>query len=94
MAHSPTLSTTVFITYEARNRDFEVEVEVEFTSDGEDIVVTKWTALGGNEWDINTDWFDERVYDAACDVADEIYAEWLAERGEYERDERMYREAA
>ena len=83
MAQRPTLYAEVYVTYERRNREFEVTVDAEFTTDGEDIIITKWTAQGGNAWDIETEWFDDLVYDAVCAVADDKWQDYLDDQGEY-----------
>ncbi len=78
-------SLFAFITVEYQShtgRDYSVDCEVDYTFDGNDLNITNVAPLGGNDWDINTDWFDELVLDAINDRADDDYAEWLADQGE------------
>lgn len=83
MTKRPTLSVTVYLDYERGNRDYEASVEVDFTTDGEEIRITKWKTWDANATHVDTAWFDELVYEATCNVADDVYAEWLADYGDH-----------
>lgn len=86
----PTFTFTTYITRGHMER--EIEVEATYTFDGEEVVLTDATdKTEGREL---TDWEWESVSDRACECADEDYAEWLAEYGEYLRDQSDDRKAA
>ena len=81
---SPSFTTT---TYLSRGRmEREIEVEVDYTFDGVELVVTnardltEGRELSDHEWD--------HCDDAANAACEEAFAEWLADRGEYLRDQR------
>jgi len=79
MPHTAHLSATINVCWEdARHVERDTDVEVEFTYDGDDLNITKQTAIGSvtgiGEWE-----FDDLVWDAVCAVADEAYAEHMAD---------------
>lgn len=77
------LFTTVSICWETpAGYERDCDVEVDYTFDGEDLRIIKakpiGTPSGVGEWE-----FDELVWEAVNQEADQAYAEWEAERGEY-----------
>ena len=77
-------------TYRGRN-EREFDWEVEYTFDGDEVRVTsakcaKATNPTDEEWN--------RFDDEAANRADQDYADWLADYGEYLRDQQLDREAA
>lgn len=80
--NAPTFTTTTFLTRGHMER--EIEVEIEYTFDGEHLeVVDARDLTEGREL---TDWEWESCEDAAGEVCEKAYAEWLADYGEYLRD--------
>lgn len=90
-----TAPTFYFTTYLTRGRyEREIEVEAEYTIEYHEVTLLEARDLtdGGH---IESDYEWDSVYCAACDRAEEDYAEWLADYGEYLNDLRDYeREAA
>lgn len=80
---SPSFTTTLNLTRGRMERD--IEVEVDYTFDGETLEVTEardlteGRGLSSSEWD-----YAEEAAAADCDAA---FAEWQADRGEYLRDQ-------
>lgn len=98
MAKTAHLFTTVTIDYVTRaGYEREIEIEVDYETDGEDIRITKtsWLGevIGADEYDI-----EEAMREAVWEQMPEAYAEWLADYGDYlyeqARDRQMDREAA
>lgn len=79
------LSTTVTVYWTDRNHERDCEVEVDYTYDGETLTIKKSLALGDTD-SCDDDWYDEQIWEGVGEIADEAYAEWLAEYGEYLRD--------
>lgn len=81
---APNFTTTFYLSRGRMER--EIEVEVDYTFDGVNLDVTECRDLteGGGlypgEWD-----YAEDAANAVCEAA---YAEWMAEYGEYLRDQR------
>jgi hypothetical protein len=93
MAKTSKLFTTVTICWiDRRGTERDCDVEVGYTFDGEDMNVASSRAIGYDHDDIPD--FDELVWQATNKRADEAYAEWQAEYGEYLRDQQIDREAA
>jgi hypothetical protein len=94
MARTAHLTATVMIEWQDyRGNDRECEVEVGYTYDGDDLNIGKCNYLGSVET-IGDDELDELIYEAVADLADDAYAEWQAEYGEYLRDAAEDRKAA
>lgn len=82
-----TLNTSVVIAWEnQRGCDRDCLVEVEYTFDGEDIEILKTNIVGA--CDLGDHQFDELVWEAVNEGADDAYSEWLADRDD---DEGEYR---
>ena len=85
MLKAPTFYLTTYLTRGHMER--EIEVDVDYTFDGHELIVTKakdlteGRELTGEEWAC--------VEDDVARVCDEAFAEWLEDRGEYQRDCRM-----
>lgn len=82
MATTANLFTRIDLDWiDPRGCDRECEVEVDYTFDGETLHIVKTNPIGSvsgiGEWD-----FDELVWEAVNEVADEAYAEWLADYGD------------
>ena len=93
MAKTAKLFTTVTIYWiDRRGALRDVDVEVDYTFDGEILSITGSRTLGVDA-DDSPD-FDELVWQATNERADDAYAEWQAEYGEYLRDQQIDREAA
>lgn len=76
MQHTAKLETSVNLAWEDRKGcDRDCTVEVTYTYDGSDLRII----AARNDSDLG-DWeFDELLYEAVSEVADEQYAEWLAD---------------
>lgn len=86
MALTAHLFARVIIDWEdSHHRERDLEVEVDYTFDGEALRITGTTYLGIpvgiSDWDL-----EEAIWEAVNDQADEAYAEWLADYGEYLAD--------
>jgi len=81
---TPSFTTTTFLSRGHMER--EIEVVISYTFDGVEFVVTEARDLTeGREL---TDWEWESCEDAANAVCEEAFDEWLADYGEYLRDQR------
>lgn len=81
---APTFTTTTFLTRGQMER--EIEVEIDYTFDGVELDVTDARDL--TEGRDLTDWEWSSCEDAASAVCEQAYSEWLADYGEYLRDQR------
>lgn len=76
-----TLNAEVLIRWDGRNWDCEAYVDVEYTYDGSELTIksqyTQDPCLG-----LSDNQFNELVYEAVSDIADERYAEALEDLGE------------
>lgn len=92
MRPTATLSATVLIAFEdRRGNDCDCEVNVTYKYDGAgELQIMSSEPLSPcniSDWEL-----DELIYEAALDHAIDAYPEWLAEYGEYLRDNRRDRE--
>lgn len=86
----PTFTTTTFLTRGSMER--EIEVEIDYTFDGENLEVTDARDLTeGREL---TDWEWASCEDDAATVCEQAFAEWQADYGDYLHEARLDREAA
>lgn len=91
---TPQLFATVMLEWQdERGRYHEAEVEVDYTYNGEDLNIISTRPLTSTD-SIGDDDFDDQVWEAVTDLADEAYAEWEADHGEYLRDAAEDRRAA
>ena len=91
---TPQLFATVMLEWQdERGRYHEAEVEVDYTYNGEDLNIINTRPLTSTD-SIGDDDFDDQVWEAVTDLADEAYAEWEADYGEYLRDAAEDRRAA
>ena len=82
-----TLKTTVNVCWETpRHHERDCDVEVDYTFDGDDLRIIGTRFLGSTdgigEWEL-----DELVWEAVSEDADQEYAEWLADRVDWIRDD-------
>jgi len=83
MNRTANLFTTVTLEWQdERGRYHDAEVEVDYTYDGEDLNIVKIEALGNTD-SIDDDDFDNQVWEAVSECADEAYAEWFADYGDW-----------
>lgn len=87
-----TLYATVSIDYtDNTGRECQHDAEVTYTYDGDELRIIKAECDAFNGWD--DDIADELIWEAIAELADEAYAEWLDDRGEYLNDCRADRVA-
>jgi len=79
-----TLHTTVMVD--------EIEVEVTYAFDGDDLQILVERKLTENPAKYDTYAFDEAVWDEVCEVCDAEYAEWLADLGDWQYEQARDRE--
>lgn len=94
MAKTANLFTRVIIDWVSPGGyEREVEVEVDYTFDGDELRITKTVllgmAIGIGEWEL-----EEAVWEAVSDQADEAYAEWVQDYGDYLYEQAIERRAA
>lgn len=82
MSIKANLYTECVIGWEHRGYDREALVEVDYTYDGEELTITKWTtsdSLNG----IDDDTLLDDIYEQVERDAASEYAEWLGDYGDY-----------
>lgn len=91
MALTANLFTRVILTWEdSHHYERELEIEVDYTFDGDTLNITRTTFLGTpvgiGDWEL-----DEAIWEAVSEQAPEAYAEDCAEYGEYLSDQALDR---
>ena len=83
MNRTANLFTTVTLEWQdERGRYHDAEVEVDYTYDGEDLNIVKTRPIGDTD-SLDDDWYDEQVWESVSEYADEAYAEWQADYGDW-----------
>jgi hypothetical protein len=93
MARTANLFATVSLSWlDRKGNDRDCDIEVDYTFDGETLKITKAIAFDVDPDNIPD--FDEALWDAVMEQADEAYAEDQAEYGEWLSDQAEDRRAA
>lgn len=87
MAHTANLFTRVILTWEVslHGREHELEVEVNYTYDGDTVKIEHQNVLGIVTGISDHD-LDEMVWEAVCEGAPEAYAEYMQDYADQRAD--------
>lgn len=81
--NAPTFTHETMITVGKYDREIDIEATYEIVDGEVRLIDARDMTRGGF---IENDWILAGIEDDCREAAPEAYAEWLAERGEYERD--------